>query len=122
MSGQPWSRHFQNWWEERAADRRNPAWLRVTSLAYAKHRRNGHAPFKPGALGLILGAPPDSINGEPCPMDKSNVQRAIKTAIDHGWLAEGSGSTCLIVPAHGITGGGQGHENEQCQRHTRKHR
>jgi hypothetical protein len=35
--------HRQQAWEERSGDPRLPRWMRVTALAYAKHRGNGHA-------------------------------------------------------------------------------
>lgn len=105
----PWARHYQSAWEERAARRNLPNWLRVAALAYGGHAANGHALFKPGDLAIALGEP-----GRP--MDKHNVQRAIKTAVDNGWLSGLSGSTCLVVPAHAVTGG-MGRPNQTCPVH-----
>jgi hypothetical protein len=51
----PWAKHFQSAWENRAADANLPPWTRVASLAYARHEANGHANFQtaifPGFLG-----------------------------------------------------------------------
>jgi len=101
---QPWSRHFQNVWQERARDPRLPAWLRVAALAFGSHAANGHAPFKPGEIALIL-ARVDGETGEIVPMHKANVQRAITKAVESGWLVSNSGSTCLVVPGHAVAGG-----------------
>lgn len=113
------SMHFQHVWEERAADRRYPLWLRVAFLAYGKHRRNGHANFRQGQLARTLGHP-DIETGEIVSVDGSVLRRAIRAAVAGGWLAEGSGSRCLVVPAHAISGGGNGHEGEDCPIHERK--
>ncbi|HMM93978.1 hypothetical protein [Phycicoccus sp.] len=112
----PFSMHYQSVWLERAGDRRLPPWLRVTCVAYGSHRRDGHSPFKPGQLGLILGTPhPEA--GVVEPMDKHNLQRAIKRAVEYGWLSPLSGSTCLVVPSHAVSGGmGKG---AKCTAHSR---
>ena len=47
----------------------------------------------------------------------ANVARAIKTAKDHGFLAAQSGSRCLVVPPHAISGGVVGSEHEVCRHH-----
>jgi hypothetical protein len=107
--GNAWARHYQSVWQERAARRNLPNWLRVAALAYGAHAANGHALFKPGDLAVALGEP-----GRP--MNKHNVQRAIKTAVDNGWLSSLSGSTCLVVPAHAITGG-MGRPGQLCPVH-----
>jgi hypothetical protein len=112
----PWARHFQGPWEERAAKRSVPAYLRVAFLAYARHHANGHAIFQPGEIGLLLGRPTPSEVELVKPMDKHNVQRAIRVAVAEEWLAVGSGSTCLIVPGHAIEGG-LGNPFEPCPRH-----
>jgi hypothetical protein len=113
----PWARHYQSVWHERTADRRIPLWLRVAFLAFGAHKANGHARFKPGEIGMIFGTV-DTETGEIKPVDKANVQRAIRNATQAGWLAEGSSSLCLVVPAHAITGG-LGFENEVCPLHER---
>lgn len=116
----PWARHYQHAWHERTADDRLPLWLRVTFLAFGSHRANGHARFKPGEIAEVFGRlNPDT--GEIVPEDKHNIQRAIRNAVSRGWLAEGSGSLCLIVPAHHIVGG-PGYESEKCPLHTRRTR
>lgn len=97
MTGRSLRLETPNVWEERSGDSRLPQWLRVTSLAYGMHDETGHARFLPGQVGLVLGHV-DPITGQIVEADKANVQRAIRKAVEFGWLASGSGSLCLIVP------------------------
>lgn len=99
----PWSRHYQAVWEARAADPQLPLWLRIAALAYGKHRANGHAAFGRGMVALALGTPPK--HGPARPVDAANLRRALSTAIERGWLASGSTTRCLVVPAHAVDGG-----------------
>lgn len=96
-----WARHYQHVWEERSGAPWLPKWFRVASLAYGKHRANGHAMFGPGEVALIIGTV-DLATGELTP--DANVARTIGLAVEYGLLAEGSTSRCLIVPAHAIDG------------------
>lgn len=114
----PWARHYQAVWHERAGDPRLPYWLRVAALAYGSHAANGHAPFKPGQVGLVLGRV-DSTTGEVHPLEKGSVQRAIRAAAEYGWLAPQSGSTCLVVPSHAVVGG-VGRADVKCPVHSRR--
>lgn len=50
------------------------------------------------------------------PADRRTVYRAIREAVELGFLAEGSKALCLIVPNHRIRGG-MGDENAPCDRH-----
>jgi hypothetical protein len=71
-----------------------------------------------GQLSWILGTPP--IGDKPFKrLDKTTVRNAIKTAVAHGWLADGSCSECLVVPGHAIAGG-MGNEFKPCSVHERK--
>lgn len=98
----PWARHFLDVWQERAGDPRLPPWFRVAALAYGSHQNNGHAPFKPGQVALVLGGI-DASTGEfiPC----RNVTRPISLAVEFGLLAPGSYHRCLIVPSHAVRKG-----------------
>ena len=98
----PWAKHRQHVWEERAGDPALPDWVRVAALAYGKHSANGHANFGPGQVALVLGVV-DRATGELRP--NQNVSRAIGTAIRYGWLAQGSKARCLVVPPHAVEGG-----------------
>lgn len=95
----PWARHYQAVWRERAGNPRIPYALRVAFLALGNHKANGHALFGRGEVADALMTPP---NHRP---DRRSVHRAIRQAIDWGYLAEGSTARCLIVPAHAVTGG-----------------
>lgn len=114
MSAVPFAMHSQPVWEERAANSDLPDWLRLVSLAYGKHRRNGHANFQPGDLRLAL-ARVDTETGvlTPC----VNVSRAVNLAVRHRWLARGSRTTCLVVPGHAVWGGSAGSEHAPCRVH-----
>lgn len=114
----PWARHYQHVWHERTADARLPLWLRVAFLAYGCHRANGHARFKPGEIAEVFGTV-NGTTGEIKAADKHNIQRAIRNAVERGWLAEGSSTLCLVVPAHAIEGG-LGYTGEKCPLHSRK--
>jgi len=108
-----WSKHYHKVWEERTANTQLPDWLRVTALAYGRHRANGHAEFGPTDVAHILGKV-DEESGVFQP--NQNVTRAIRTAVKYGFLAEGSKSRCLVVPAHAIEGG-LGSPHARCPMH-----
>ncbi|GAB2589202.1 hypothetical protein [Microlunatus antarcticus] len=97
-----WAKHFQGPWREKANDPRLPKWLRLASLAYGTHAANGHATFARGELADVLGHL-EPATGEVAP--DQNVRRHVGQAVAFGWLASGSSSRCLIVPAHAIEGG-----------------
>jgi hypothetical protein len=118
VSGLAWARHYQNVWGERAGDASYPMWLRVASAAYGSHRANGHAQYARGALALVLGHV-DKTTGEIVPLDRSNLRRAIQTAVEFGWLARQSTARCLVVPAHAIDGGLGGSPHQECPQHSR---
>ena len=81
-----------------------PGWLRVAALSYGKHGANGHAPFAPREVALVLSKV-DETTGQIVTPTSSNVSRDIGIARKYGFLAPGSGSRCLIVPAHAVRGG-----------------
>jgi len=112
----PWAKHYQCVWHERAGDSRLSAWLRVAALGYGSHAANGHANFKPGQIALVLGAV-SAQTGEIRPMDKGSVQRAIRTAVEYGWLTDASGARCLVVPGHAVAGGLGGSADAECPQH-----
>jgi hypothetical protein len=114
----PWAKHFQSAWENRAADANLPLWARVASLAYARHEANGHANFHRGDLSWILGK--SSADGSGFTRrDRHTIRDAIATAVRYGFLAEHSCSTCLVVPREAIEGP-VGNPHKPCSVHTRK--
>lgn len=116
----PWTRHYQAAWENRAADHDLPMWVRVFSLAYGRHQANGHAVFERGELTWILGTPPR--DGKPFKKaSRQAVYKAIAAAVKYGFLAEDSGMECLVVPRHAISGP-HGKQNALCSVHQRKYR
>jgi hypothetical protein len=114
----PWAAHSQSEWENRAADATLPNWLRVVCYAYGRHEANGHATFTRGQLAWLLGRPPTSKHPF-TRATKYDVRDAIAIAVRHGWLAVGSCSECLIVPAHAIEGP-IGNSEAPCPVHDRK--
>lgn len=116
QSERPWARHYQDEWGRKAGDPRMPYWLRVAALAYGSHGYNGHAVFKRGEIALVL-ATVDQETGEIHPFE--NVGRAIRDAVEYGWLAPESFWGCLVVPAHAIRKGAHGRKSE-CSVHVRR--
>lgn len=112
----PWARHYQDDWHRKAGDPRLPYWLRVTALAYGSHGYNGHAVFKRGEIALVL-ATVNTETGEVVPFE--NVGRAIRDAVEYGWLAAESFWGCLVVPAHAIKKGTHGWRSE-CPVHVKR--
>lgn len=113
MSRNPWAKHYQLEWQNRAGDPRLPLWLRAASLAYGKHRANGHAPFDAGQVALVLSTV-DEDTGEIVPAARQDVYRAVRAAVKYGFLLEGSTSRCLRVPTHAVDGG-LGRPQEACK-------
>jgi hypothetical protein len=115
----PWTKHYQAEWENRAADVGLPLWLRVAALAYGRHEANGHANFRRGELSWILGRPPSAASPSFKRVDRTYLRNAIAVAVRHKWLAEGSCSECLVVPAHAVEGP-VGNPDKPCPVHDRK--
>lgn len=113
----PWTKHRQSFWQEKAGSPSLPLWLRVAALAYGVHRRNGHAPFKPGEIALAVSVV-DVQTGEVRQPAKAQVSRAIRTAVDYGFLNPESNGRCLVVPPWGISGGMVGRPAERCRWHS----
>lgn len=107
----PFTKHRQKVWRDKALDKSTPLpqWLRVSYLAFASHKLNGHAVFQPGELGRILGI-----------KDRNNLQREIRTAVKYGFLSPESCSECLVVLPHWIDGGVCGSPHAECPVHQRK--
>lgn len=74
-----------------------PSWLRVWFLALSRLERNGHAPFARGELVTLMSV--DTGTGVQAASAETSTDRAIRAARRYGLLAEGSGRSCLIVPA-----------------------
>ncbi|WP_149448463.1 hypothetical protein [Mycolicibacterium sp. P9-22] len=99
----PFSMHRQKVWLERAADPKLPRWVRVSALAFARHKGNGHACFRVGEIATLLGSPDP--NGNIKPVAGSVVSDAIRAAKKKEWIAPQSHARCLVVPPHAIQGG-----------------
>ena len=67
-------------------DPRQPAWLRIALLAYARADTSGHAPFNGNRIAELLGLP------------AKNITRDIAKAVSMGWLQGGSTRECLVIP------------------------
>jgi hypothetical protein len=93
-----WAKHYRHVWENRAANPHLPLWARLVALAYGTHEANMHTNFRRGDLSLILGEPGKGRR------DRSTLRKALAAAVQYGWLAEGSSSECLVVPAGAVVG------------------
>jgi hypothetical protein len=112
----PFGMHRQAVWLERSADSMLPDWIRLSLLAFARHRANGHANFGSGEIGQLLAH--TASNGERQPLSKSAVSNAIKRAKDKGWIDRESCARCLVVPPHAVSGG-LGSVYEKCRLHAK---
>jgi hypothetical protein len=112
----PWTMHRQSFWAMQAGNSRLTLWHRVYALAYGVHRRNGHAPFREGELILALTIV-DKTTGQVHEPRVDEVSRAIRTAVDYGFLADESCMRCLVIPEYAISGGMLGSPKERCHSH-----
>jgi hypothetical protein len=87
----PWSKADHGYLGEQAmTEGSGPLWLRVVILAWSRNVPSGHVNFKRGELLELLGT------------DGGQLGKAIKSAVKRRWLADGSCTTCLIVPRYTI--------------------
>jgi hypothetical protein len=82
----PWVKVSRPFLDSVAGQLDQPLPLRIALLAYGRVEANGHAEFRRGELAEITGK------------DRRNVSRAIRNAIEKGWLLEGSCTECLLPP------------------------
>lgn len=100
----PGAMHRQSTWRERALDQavKLPLWLRLSYLAFAHHRGNGHATFRKDELRGLLNT------------DDRQLRRALADAKLYGYLDAKSSARCLIVnPTH--VSQGIGHPKDPCR-------
>lgn len=83
----PWVKVSQSACEQIAFSLEQPLWLKMSLLAWARVPANGHARFQRGELVELM-------DGK-CRQD---IVRAIRVAIDKGFLHEGSCTECLMPP------------------------
>lgn len=112
MTRDHFSMHSRQVWRDRSQDQSCDAWLRAASVAYGQHRENGHCPLYPGELARLLSTP-DKRTGELLP--NKNPTRAVKQAVQKGWLAPGSGTLCLIVPGGSVWMGNDLSRHKPCR-------
>jgi len=82
----PWVKVSRPFLDVLAVELDQPLPLKVALLAYGRVEANGHAEFRRGELAEITGK------------DRRNVSRAIRNAVQKGWLLEGSCTECLLPP------------------------
>ncbi|BBX87848.1 hypothetical protein [Mycolicibacterium aubagnense] len=104
--------HFFSFWAARAKDGKNPRWLRITSLAYSSHRKNGHATFCLKGESTLC----EALGLENTRNNTLSLQKEIRSSIARGFLAPGSNIRCLVLPDE-ICGGAEGHLFADCQLH-----
>lgn len=109
----PFALHYQSVWLERSATPALPDWMRLASLAFGKHKANGHANFGSGEIARLLGRQAD---GKVKPLSGPAVSNAIRRAKELGFIADQSHARCLVVPPHAVTHG-LGSPYERCRIH-----
>lgn len=112
----PFTMHHQSFWIACAGNPALSLWHRVYALAYGSHQRNGHAPFGSGEIVRALTIV-DRTTGEIHSPRPDEVSRAIRRAVDLGFLSEESWARCLVVPRYAIFGGVKGSPTETCKSH-----
>ena len=110
----PFAFHYQGVWLERSANPSLPDWLRLASLAFGRHKANGHANFGSGEIAKLLGK--HDSDGLVRPLSNSAVSNAIRRAKELGFIANVSYARCLVVPPHAVTHG-LGSRYERCRIH-----
>ena len=99
--------HFHSFWADHSKNPDHPLWLRLASLAYSSHHKNGHATF-------FLGG--ESTLPEVLQKSRRHIQKEIQLAIDKGFLAKESNINCLVLPDE-ICGGAEGNAFAECKLH-----
>ena len=95
-------RATQTGWLAIAQDHNVPAWFRVHALARAFRPYDGaEVTFEPGEMCSLLHTVNRSTGGQK-PMARQNLSRAVRQAIDLGYLLSGSSARVLLIPGHFI--------------------
>ena len=82
----PWFKTSSEELERLIRSGAGPLWRRVADLGACRAQANGHATFGRGMLARIFDE------------DRRTIARAIRTAIEYGYLHESSCSQCLVPP------------------------
>ena len=96
----PWSKHYREFWEKQALTTNPsiPLAVRVFSLAYGRHKANGHTPFGAGDLRRTLVKSRAAVNARPILYSHKAIAQAVRLAATLGYLDAQSSVRCLIVP------------------------
>lgn len=86
-----WHGSWQQPYLEDAVDALVPLWLRVESVALARHGGDLHAPLGRGELEQLVGV-----------ADSGTLRRAIRTAVERGRLSPKSNRRCLVLLGHRV--------------------
>lgn len=96
----PWLMHRQIGWEPRIYDTAFPYWFRVWAVANARCAPNLHAEFETGELAKLLGKRKE--DGSIEAVDRRDLDKYIKQAIERELLDGISCVKCLVLPAHAV--------------------
>lgn len=93
----PWLMSIQIGWEAQIYNSKLPYWMRVYAVAMGRSDPNLHTPLEPGELAKLLGhkQPDGSIQ----PLDRRDLHKYVKRAVDLQLLDEASSLRCLVLPA-----------------------
>lgn len=99
--------HFHSFWVARSDNVDLPLWLRIVSLAYGNHAKNGHATFFLKGESTLPGI---------FKREKQQIRNEIVRAVERGFLASSSNINCLVLPDE-ICGGASGSRYAKCKFH-----
>lgn len=90
----PWARLGRRFTREQATNTACPDWQRVAFAAWARVNEDGIAWFDQGELAEVA-AKVDPNTGEAASV--GNARRAVRQAVTHGWLIDGSTTVRVLV-------------------------
>jgi hypothetical protein len=92
----PFLMSIQIGWEPQIYNTDLPYWHRVWAVAMARSQPNMHTPLQPGELAKLLGKPQS--DGTIKSVDRRDLHRYVKQAVEMKLLDETSCVRCLVLP------------------------
>lgn len=87
---------IQSGWEAQIYNSALPHWMRVYAVAMGRSEPNLHTPLESGELAKLLGH--KQADGSIKPLDRRDLNRYVKRAVDLQLLDEASSVRCLVLP------------------------
>jgi hypothetical protein len=117
LSESPFLLSPQIGWEPQIANSDLPNWLRVFAVAMARSEANLHSPFESGELAELLGK--TQRDGSTKAVDRRDLDKYVKRAVEKGFLDEASSVRCLVLPESRTACRRRGYQ-KPCAYHTGK--